>query len=236
MSCYRTYFLRLPFLRSHPLKLRVVASSVVTGEASAAQEGTDDAEFQQLQKSSREWWSLWTLYDSEVLGSPIETLVDPGYSASITSFQKINPKAGIRTEDLRPANMIFRNYSYNQIMIRGQVELEFAWQLFLHSDQEEEESLLLGTNVVIPLGLIMQPATGVEAQHSQEKSGGVGTILITSNPVTTPCHPHPASPPSPPFHFHDCPRFNHHFPRLLSALAFTSTPYPLVVVISHFLY
>ena len=122
-----------------------------------------------------------------VSGSPVEALVDPGSSASIMSyalFEKIGPRAGIQAGDLRPADAVLRTYSRNQIAISGQVDLEFTWKektiaspVYLRADKEDGEPLLLGTNIIFPLGLI-QPAPGVEARVSKAKSGGGGTVRL----------------------------------------------------------
>ena len=95
-------------------------------------------------------------------GSPVEALVDPGSSASIMStelLKQIGPKAGISKDDLRPPDIVLRNYSRNQITISGRVDLEFTWRgktvkspVYVRSDKQEGEPLLLGTNVIVPLG------------------------------------------------------------------------------------
>ena len=65
------------------------------------------------------------------------------------------------------------------------MDLKLTWKgktttssVYLRSDKEEGEPLLLGTNAIIPLGL-MRPATGVEALVSkgQGVEGGVVRLL-----------------------------------------------------------
>lgn len=49
--------------------------------------------------------------------------------------------------------------------------------MYVRSDTEKGEPLLLDTNVIISPGF-MQPAAGVEAPASKEKSGGVVTVRL----------------------------------------------------------
>lgn len=108
----------------------------------------------------------------EVEGVPTEAMIDPGSSATILSFQlfkQIGKQARIPSTALRKPDRPLRDYSQRLIPIGAQVDLTFSWQgktvrspVYLRSDVGGSgEPCLLGTNVVIPLGL-MTPAPGVE--------------------------------------------------------------------------
>ena len=118
--------------------------------------------------------SLGPLYYAQVTieGSTVEALVDPGSSATILSFdmfRKIGKAAGIPGEALKIPEVVLRDYSQRPIPIGVQVELTFEWKgktvrttVYILSDLGiSGEPCLLGTNVVIPLGL-MTPGLGVE--------------------------------------------------------------------------
>ena len=117
--------------------------------------------------------ALGPLYYAEVkiAGVPVEALLDAGSSASILSFdlfQKIGHAAGITVDALKPPKATLRDYSQRPIPIGAQVELEFEWKgsrvtapVYLRSNQGTiGEPCLLGTNVVMPLGLMI-PGPGV---------------------------------------------------------------------------
>lgn len=77
--------------------------------------------------------------------------------------------ANIPPSALRPADLILRDYSHQLILVGAQVNLIISWHdkeitvpVYLHSDVAGGKTCLLGTNVVIPLGLIT-PGEGVEA-------------------------------------------------------------------------
>lgn len=119
--------------------------------------------------------ALGPLYYATVMicGVPVEAMIDPGSSASIMSFElfkQIGLKAGIPKEALKPPEVSLRDYSQRPIPVGAQVELEVDWNgemvlapVYLRSDQGTQgEPCLLGTNVIIPLGL-MVPGTGVKA-------------------------------------------------------------------------
>ena len=195
LRCFKCYglghFSKDCPMRKAPPEARGSCSAVTEEEAA----GSDmDSEFERLLNSyasvtSVTGGALGPLYyvTLTVSGSPVEALVDPGSSASIMSyalFEKIGPRAGIQAGDLRPADAVLRTYSRNQIAISGQVDLEFTWRektiaspVYLRADKEDGEPLLLGTNVIVPLGLI-QPAPGVEARVSKAKSSGGGTVRL----------------------------------------------------------
>ena len=117
--------------------------------------------------------ALGPLYYAEVkiAGVPVEALLDAGSSASILSFdlfQKIGHAAGITVDALKPPKATLRDYSQRPIPIGAQVELKFEWKgsrvtapVYLRSNQGTiGEPCLLGTNVVMPLGLMI-PGPGV---------------------------------------------------------------------------
>ena len=110
-----------------------------------------------------------------IAGTSVESLVDPGSSATIMSFElfkKVGAKAGIPREALQKPNITLRDYSRRPIPIFAKVDLEFSYQdkqiitaVYLRSDQGTAgEPCLLGTNVVIPLGL-MVPGPGVATKE-----------------------------------------------------------------------
>ena len=128
-----------------------------------------------------------------VAGTPVDALVDPGSSATIMLFElfkKVGPKAGIPREALQKPRVMLRDYSRRPIPVFAEVNLEFSYQgqrvtvpVYLHSDQGPAgEPCLLGTNVVLPLGL-MVPGLGVQAREL-----GVGVVrLIRAERVSSRC-------------------------------------------------
>ena len=118
--------------------------------------------------------SLGPLYYANVTvaGTSVEAMVDPGSSATIMSFElfrNIGAKAKIPVEALKQPDVALQDYSQRPIPIGACVDLELEWQgksvtttVYLRSDLgAQDEPYLLGTNVVIPLGL-MVPGGGVE--------------------------------------------------------------------------
>ena len=118
----------------------------------------------------------------EIEGVPVEAMVDSGSSATIMSFQlfqQVGKQAKLSSGRLQPPGAILRDYSHNPILIGAQAELTLIWKgksitttVYIRSDPESSgEPCLLGTNVVIPLGL-MTPAPGVvprgETRNFQE--------------------------------------------------------------------
>ena len=142
-----------------------------------------EAEYQRMSKSYSSsaavdavTGSLGPLYYATITisGSPVEGMVDPGSSATIMSFnlfRTIGQTAGIPKEALKPldSGLVLHDYSQRPIPIGACVEMTFEWggksvtsTVFLRSDLGVGgEPCLLGTNVVIPLGL-MVPGPGVE--------------------------------------------------------------------------
>ena len=155
-----------------------------------------DAEFQRMTTSYRSknrngngitdtvTGALGPLYYAEVkiAGVPVEALLDAGSSASILSFdlfQKIGHAAGITVDALKPPTATLRDYSQCPIPIGAQVELEFEWNgssvtapVYLRSDLGTRgEPCLLGTNVVMPLGLMI-PGPGVSTHNGLREDVG----------------------------------------------------------------
>ena len=123
-----------------------------------------------------------------IAGSSVDALVDPGSSATIMSFdlfRMVGKGAGIPREAMRKPEITLRDYSRRPIPIFAVVDLEFEWQgnqltapVYLKSDQGPKgEPCLLGTNVVIPLGL-MVPGPGVRPQ--KVGAGDTGTVRLVS--------------------------------------------------------
>ena len=177
-----------------------------------------EAEYQRMSKSYSSnaavdavTGSLGPLYYATVTvgGTPVEGMVDPGSSATIMSFnlfQKIGRRAGILKEALKPldSGLVLRDYSQRPIPIGACVELTFEWggksvtsTVFLRSDLGVGgEPCLLGTNVVIPLGL-MVPGPGVEPRGGDRSPtvcfiqpkrvpGGGAVIIKAKLPNSTP--------------------------------------------------
>ena len=195
LRCFKCYglghFSKDCPMRKAPPEARGSCSAVTEEEAAGSDK---DSDFELLLNSYASVTcvtvgALGPLYyvTLTVSGSPVEAQVDPGSSASIMSyalFEKIGPRAGIQAGDLRPADAVLRTYSRNRIAISGQVDMEFTWKektiaspVYLRADKEDGEPLLLGTNVIVPLGLI-QPAPGVEARVSKAKPGGRGMVRL----------------------------------------------------------
>ena len=100
-----------------------------------------------------------------IAGEPVEAMVDTGSSATIMSFdlfKKIGRKAGIAMGALSQPDVTLRDYSQRPIPVGAKVDLEGEFNgkkmtatVYLRgSGSTESESLLLGTNVVITLGLM----------------------------------------------------------------------------------
>ena len=132
--------------------------------------------------------ALGPLYCATIMiaGTPVEGLVDPGSSATILFdlFREIGRKASIPCEALTLPEVTLRDYSRRPIPIFAVVDLEFCLQgrsvtvpVYLRSDQGPvSEPCLLGTNVVIPLGL-MVPGPGVHVRSSVMCQGGVVRLV-----------------------------------------------------------
>jgi len=96
-------------------------------------------------------------------------MVDPGSSATNMSFElfkKVGKAAGIPKSSLQIPKVILHDYSQRPIPISaesliGRVTKQITAPVYICSDIGlQGEPFLLGTNVVIPLGL-MVPGNGV---------------------------------------------------------------------------
>ena len=93
---------------------------------------------------------------------------------SFQLFKQIGKQAKIPSCALRKPDRPLRDYSQRLIPIGAQVDLTFSWQgktvkspVYVHNDEcGSGEPCLLGTKVVIPLGL-MTPALGVEPKGQE---------------------------------------------------------------------
>ena len=106
-------------------------------------------------------------------------------------FQNVGERAQIPVEALKVPDVVLCDYSLRPIPIGACVELELEWQgrsvtttVHLRSDVGDRgEPCLLGTNVVIPLGL-MVPDSGVEPRggtgdvSSKDSSGSVVRLVL----------------------------------------------------------
>ena len=132
-----------------------------------------------------------------IAGSSVDALVDPGSSATIMSFdlfRMVGKGAGIPREAMRKPEITLRDYSRRPIPIFAVVDLEFEWQgnqftapVYLKSDQGPKgEPCLLGTNVVIPLGL-MVPGPGVRPQEVGAGDTASTVRLVSAQRVPSRC-------------------------------------------------
>ena len=107
-----------------------------------------------------------TYYASiEVEGTRVNAMVDPGSSATIISYEKfteIGRRAGIPTNQLMVPDAALRDYNQQIIPVGAKVELTFRWKdkvvttpVFVRSQHCPGETCLLGTNVVVLLGLMV---------------------------------------------------------------------------------
>ena len=130
--------------------------------------------------------SLGPLYYAKVIvaGTPSEAMVDPGSSATIMSFElfrQIGMKAKIPVEALKRPDVVLRDYSKRPVPIGACVDLELGKSVtttvYLRSDLGTQgEPFLLGTNVLIPFGLMVS-GVGVAPL------GGDFSVTGMANPV-----------------------------------------------------
>lgn len=114
----------------------------------------------------------------------MESLFDPGSSATIMSFdtfKRVRRRAGIGQKDLCPPDVVLRIYSQQPIAIGSLVDMEVAWRgksvtspVYVRSEREKGEPLLLGTNVIGALEM-MQLGAGVVAKPGGEESRRSGS-------------------------------------------------------------
>ena len=128
-----------------------------------------------------------------IKGMPIEGLIDPGSSATFISyslFREIGKRAKLSSRALELPTLTLRDYSQNPIPIGAQVSLTFQWHdrvvttpVHTRSDAVPiAEPCLLGTNVVIPLGLMMLDE-GVESRGGTEVSANSTPVSVTQATV-----------------------------------------------------
>jgi hypothetical protein len=164
-----------------------------------------DAEFARLSKAytpevpvDAVKGALGPLWYAEVniAGTPVRAMVDTGSSATIIAFptfQKIGAKAAIPRSALRKPSVTLKDYSRRPIPIFAEVDLEISHQgkkttatVYLRSDQGTGgESCLLGTNVLVDLGLVF-PGLGVETSGEGVRDGGI-VRLIKAERVPSRC-------------------------------------------------
>ena len=136
--------------------------------------------------------SIGPLYytNVDIEGLPVEALVDPGSVATLVSFnlfQKIGKNANLPPTVLSKPSVTLRDYNQHVIPIGASVDLTISFNgqsvvapVHICSPNSQVESCLLGTNVVIPLRL-MVPATGVQPKSND-------TSLAQSTTVTATVH------------------------------------------------
>ena len=116
-----------------------------------------------------------------IAGQPVEALMDSGSSATIMSFslfKQIAKAARLSADILMKPDVVLRDYTQCPIRIGAvaQVEVEYKGKsvltpIYLNADQGTAgESCLLGTNVLLPLGLISLEG-GVESRGGDVRSG-----------------------------------------------------------------
>ena len=134
----------------------------------------------------------------EAEGTMVSAMIDPGSSATIVSFEQlkeIGRCAGISVKALKLPDLVLRDYNQQPIPVGAKVELTFRWKgkevttpTYIRAECSRGEPCLLGTNVVIPLGM-MVPDSGVEARGGQDVPGvaaGVGARVHLVDSVRVP--------------------------------------------------
>ena len=134
----------------------------------------------------------------EAEGTMVSAMIDPGSSATIVSveqFKEIGRCAGISVKALKLPDLVLRDYNQQPIPVGAKVELTFRWKgkevttpTYIRAERSRGEPCLLGTNVVIPLGL-MVPYLGMEARGGQDVPGvaaGVGARVHLVDSVRVP--------------------------------------------------
>ena len=137
----------------------------------------------------------------DIEGSLVEALVDPGSAATIMSydlFQKIGKKAKISPTMLLKPTVTLKDYNQRTIPIGASVDLTVSFNgqkvvapVHICSPDTKVESCLLGTNVVMPLGLMI-PSAGVQprtdnsdAAHNTQTVATVHLVHSTRLPSRT---------------------------------------------------
>ena len=112
-----------------------------------------------------------------IVGEPVEAMVDTGSSATLLSFRlvkQIGKKANIPVSALSTSDVVLRDYNQRPIPVGAKVELELSFNgksmvapvYVWGSGSAESEACLLGTYVVILLGM-MASAEGIEGRRQQ---------------------------------------------------------------------
>ena len=107
-----------------------------------------------------------------IAGEPVETMVDTGLSTTILSFElfkQIGQKANIPISAPSPPDVILWDYNQCAIPVGAKVDLELFFNgksviapVYMQgTGSAESAACLLGTNVVVTLGM-MSPACGGE--------------------------------------------------------------------------
>ena len=123
--------------------------------------------------------------------SPVEAMVDLGSSATISfkQFKKIGQQERIPSEELLLPGITLRDYNQSPIPIGAHTELTFGRKgrtatttAYIRSDLASGEPCLLGTNMVMPLKL-MVPNVGVEARGGSASVGGDSKSAFDWHPL-----------------------------------------------------
>ena len=126
--------------------------------------------------------------DVQVAGTSVKALLDSGSSATIMSFElfkTIGKAANIPADSLLPVDwdLTLKDYSQRTIPVGAKVHLEIGWKdrsttVPVYLADTQGEPCLLGTNAVMPLGL-MTPDSGVEATGPELEGSKHGVRLIS---------------------------------------------------------
>ena len=133
--------------------------------------------------------ALGPLYFAKVTieSTPIVGMIDPGLSATIISFDLFRKVGGGSSHSQQCTGSATCHVKGLQSESNSQLNLTFRWEdktvttpVYIRSDQAAKgEHCLLGTNIVMPLGL-MVPSEGVEARGGQSASLPVAPPTVTT--------------------------------------------------------
>ena len=126
----------------------------------------------------------------KIEGTVVTSMVDPGSSATIISYEKfceIGKQAGIPAGNLDRPDLVLRDYNQQAIPVGARVNLNFRWKdktvtapAYIRAERCRGEPCLLGTNVVISLGLMI-PDPDLEVRGNgfrKERGVSVGVCLV----------------------------------------------------------
>ena len=146
-------------------------------EWTAAEHQRMSADYQTYTEIGRVTGAIGPLFYAKVTieETPVEAMLDPGSSATIIPyrlFKEIGKQAHLPSKALQPPDVTLRDYNQGPIRVGARVELTFTWKdkavttpAYIRSELAgHNDSCLLGTNVIVPLGL-MVPDSGVEARE-----------------------------------------------------------------------